>query len=328
MSTAAPGVLFVLLWSSGYVVGAIGVEAAAPFALLSLRFGLAALVAVPLALRVPDWRSARFGRLAAIGLTTQVIQFGGCYSGLALGVHPALAALVMLGLSPLVSTAIAGRLGMERPARRTWAALGLGALGVAISVAPEVGDARVGLGVALTVVGMLGLVAGTILQKRWGPSGDLRVSAAVQAVTATAVVLPVTALTGGMHLHASVQLAWSVAWLAWPLSIGAAILLGHLLSRHDVSLVSALLLVVPASTTLLALVLLGDAPHPLSLLGMAVTLVAVRDVVARRADAGAPASRSAAAGRFPSAVDRFLAQCPTAAERAATPEAAARGASS
>jgi drug/metabolite transporter (DMT)-like permease len=305
MTALAPGALFVLLWSSGYVVGAIGVDAAAPFALLSLRFTLATLVAVPLALRVPDWRSARFGRLAMVGLTTQVVQFGGCYSGLALGVHPALAALVMLGLSPLVSTAIAGRLGMEQPSRRTWIALGVGALGVAVSVAPEVGDARVGLGVALTVVGMLGLVAGTILQKRWGPSGDLRVSAAVQAVTAAAVVVPITALTGGLHLHASFQLAWSVAWLAWPLSIGAAILLGHLLSRHDVSVVSALLLVVPASTTLLALVLLGDAPHPLSLAGMAITLVAVRDVVVRRAGE-APAARptGAATRTAPPAVQR------------------------
>lgn len=293
MASLAPGLVFVLLWSSGYVVGAVGVDAAAPFALLSVRFALAALVAVPLALRVPDWRSARFGRLAVVGLATQVVQFGGCYSGLALGVHPALAALVMLGLSPLASTAIAGRLGMEHPSGRTWAALSLGAVGVAISVAPEVGDARVGLGVGLTVVGMLGLVAGTILQKRWGPSGDLRVSAAVQAVTATAVVLPITALTGGLHLEPSFQFAWSVAWLAWPLSIGAAILLGHLLTRHDVSTVSALLLVVPASTTLLALVVLGDAPHPLSLVGMAVTLVAVRDVVVRRA-AATPAVRPAA----------------------------------
>jgi drug/metabolite transporter (DMT)-like permease len=310
VSAAAPGALFVVLWSSGYVVGAIGVDAAAPFALLSLRFGLAALVAVPLALRVPGWRSARFGRLAAIGLTTQVIQFGGCYSGLALGVHPALAALVMLGLSPLASTAIAGRLDMEHPTRRTWIALGLGALGVGLSVAPEVGDARVGLGVALTVVGMLGLVAGTVLQKRWGPSGDLRVSAAVQAVTATAVVVPITALSGGLHLHPSAQLAWSVAWLAWPLSIGAAILLGHLLSRHDVSLVSALLLVVPASTTVLALLLLGDVPHPLSLVGMAVTLVAVRDVVVRRAAADPPPDRGGAAERPGTPVDRFPAGRP------------------
>ena len=53
VTAIAPGALFVLLWSSGYVVGAVGVGAAGPFALLSLRFVLAALVAVPLALRVP-----------------------------------------------------------------------------------------------------------------------------------------------------------------------------------------------------------------------------------------------------------------------------------
>ncbi|WP_210491224.1 DMT family transporter [Patulibacter sp. SYSU D01012] len=281
MSLTAP-VLFVLLWSSGYVVGAVGVGAAGPFALLSLRFVLATLLAVPLALRVPGWRRAPFRRLALIGLATQAVQFAGAYSGLALGVPPALSALVMLGLSPLASTAVAARLGLERPGRRTWAALTVGALGVAVSVAPELGDARVGLGVGLTVLGTLGLVAGTVLQ-RGAPPVDPRVSAAVQVGTAALVTVPITAAAGGLHLHASAPLAWSVAWLAWPLSVGIAVLMAHLLTLHHVSTVSALLLVVPAATTLLSFALLGQAPHPLAVVGMVVTAVAVGDVVRRPA---------------------------------------------
>lgn len=287
MTAIAPGALFVLLWSSGYVVGAVGVGAAGPFALLSLRFVLAALVAVPLALRVPGWRRAPVRRLALVGLLTQAVQFAGAYSGLALGVPPALSALVMLGLSPLASTAVAARMGLERPSRRTWIALTVGAAGVAVSVAPELGDARVGLGVGLTVLGTLGLVAGTVLQKGTPPV-DARVSAAVQVTAAALVVVPVTAATGGLHLHASAQLAWSVAWLAWPLSVGIAILMAHLLTAHTVSTVTALLLVVPSATALLSLVALGDVPHPLALVGMAVTAVAVGDVVRRPAPAAPP----------------------------------------
>ena len=99
--------LFVVLWSSGYVVGALAIGEADPLPLLALRFTLAALVAVPLALRSGRWRGAPLGRLAAVGVLLQVVQFGGVYGGFALGVPAALSALAMLGLSPLVTTGLA-----------------------------------------------------------------------------------------------------------------------------------------------------------------------------------------------------------------------------
>ncbi len=89
--------VFVVLWSSGYVVGALGIEVADPLPLLAARFTLAAVVAVPLVLREGRWRGAPLGRLAVVGLLLQIVQFGGIYGGFALGVPAALSALVMLG---------------------------------------------------------------------------------------------------------------------------------------------------------------------------------------------------------------------------------------
>ena len=60
--------IFILLWSSGYVVGALAIEVADPLPLLAVRFTLASLVLVPLALRHGRWRGAPFGRLAVVGL--------------------------------------------------------------------------------------------------------------------------------------------------------------------------------------------------------------------------------------------------------------------
>ena len=50
--------IFVLLWSSGYVVGALAIHDADPLPLLAARFALAALVTVPLALRHGGLRGA------------------------------------------------------------------------------------------------------------------------------------------------------------------------------------------------------------------------------------------------------------------------------
>src|SRR3954470_21366731 len=124
--------IFVLLWSSGYVVGALAIEVADPLPLLALRFTLGSLVLVPLALRRGRWRGAPLGKLAVVGLLLQVVQFAGIYGGFALGVPAALGALVMLGLAPLVTTGLAVASGQERGDARLWAGLAIGVAGVAI----------------------------------------------------------------------------------------------------------------------------------------------------------------------------------------------------
>ena len=272
--------IFVLLWSSGYVVGALAVEVADPVPLLATRFALAALVMVPLALRHGRWRGVPLGRLAVVGLLLQVVQFGGVYGGFALGVPAALSALVMLGLSPLVTTALAVSSGQEHADRRLWAGLAVGVVGVAISLAPELGTAGVGAGVALTVVGMLGLSGGTVLQKRWVGVADPRVSAAVQSVTGAVVLAPAVPLVGG-SIDVSAQLVLSVGWIVLGMGVVSLLVLVHVLRGHAASSVAALLLVVPPVTAVASALALGETLHPASGLGMVVALVGVGAVLRR-----------------------------------------------
>jgi drug/metabolite transporter (DMT)-like permease len=272
--------VFVLLWSSGYVVGALAIEVADPLPLLATRFALAALVMVPLALQHGRWRGVPLGRLAVVGLLLQVVQFGGVYGGFALGVPAALAALVMLGLSPVVTTALAVSSGQERADRRLWVGLAVGVAGVAISLAPELGSAGVGAGVALTVVGMLGLSGGTVLQKRSVGVADPRVSAAVQSVTGAVVVAPAAAVFGG-RFDVSGQLVLSVAWIVLGMGVVSLLVLVHVLRGHAASSVAALLLVVPPVTAIASAIALGETLHPASGLGMVVAMVGVGAVLRR-----------------------------------------------
>jgi drug/metabolite transporter (DMT)-like permease len=274
--------VFILLWSSGYVVGALAIEVADPLPLLGLRFALASLVAVPLALRHGRWRGAPLGRLAVVGLLLQVVQFGGVYGGFALGVPAGLGALIMLGLSPLVTSGLAIAGGQERGDARLWIGLAIGVAGVAISLAPALGRATVGAGVALTVVGMFGLAGGTVLQKRWVGAADMRVSAAVQNLTAGVVVAPVALLSGG-RLDVTTQLLLSLGWIAWGMGIVSLLALVHILRAHAASAVAALLLVVPAVTAIASSVALGDPLHPATLAGMVVAMIGTGAVLRREA---------------------------------------------
>ncbi len=272
--------VFVVLWSSGYVVGALAIEVMGPLPLLASRFALAALIAVPLAAHTHRWREAPLGRLAVVGVLLQVVQFGGIYGGFALGVPPALSALVMLGLSPVVTTALAVAGGQEQADSRLWSGLALGVLGVAISLAPELSSARVGAGVGITLLGMLGLSGGTVLQKRWVGAADPRVSVATQSVTGLMIVAPLVVVFGG-RLDFSAQLVLAVGWLAVGMGIGTLLLFVHILSRHAASAAAALLLLVPAVTAVASAIFLGDQLHPASLLGMVVAIVGVGAVLIR-----------------------------------------------
>ena len=234
------------MWSSGYVVGALAIQVTGPLPLLESRFVLASLIAVPLALRHGRHRGAPLGRLALVGLLLQVVQFGGIYSGMAMGVPARVSALVMLGLSPLFTTALAVRIGQERGHRRRWLGLAIGAGGVFVGLLPELSSAQVGAGIALTVLGMFGLVGGTVLQKRYAAGVDPRVSVAAQSVTAAALLAPVAAIAGG-RVDLGTQLVLSVGWIGAGMGVLTVIVLIRLLTDTSAGHVGALLLLVPAS---------------------------------------------------------------------------------
>jgi drug/metabolite transporter (DMT)-like permease len=285
--------LFVLLWASGYVVGDLAIQAAGPMPLLATRFVLSMLVAVPVALRVGWQGDIPWRRLVVIGLLLQVTQFGGAYTGFSLGVPAGLSALVILGLAPLVTTGLAIAGGHERGDRRVWTGLVIGLAGVVIGVIPSLGGAHLGLGLVFTVISMLGLAGGTVLQKRWSTDVDPRISAAVQSTTGAVIFLPLALILGGRY-DISAKLVGTGLWLGLGMGIGALIVLVTLISRMHASRVSALLLLVPAVTAIASWPVLGESLHPLTFVGMAVAGLGVGTVLLRQPPSESPASTAIA----------------------------------
>jgi drug/metabolite transporter (DMT)-like permease len=301
--------IFVLLWSSGYVVGALASQVSGPVPLLATRFILASLVTVPAALHTGGFRGAPLRRLAVIGLLFQVVQFGGIYGGFALGVPAGLSALVMLGLAPLVTTGLAIAGGQEAHDWRVGSGLIIGIAGVAIGLTPELGHARIGAGLVVTAVGMLGLAGGSVLQKRWGEGVDPMASAATQSLTGAVVLAPVLAIAGGRYVVGP-QLVLSLAWLGVGMGMGTLLVLVNLLGRHAASRVTALLLLVPAVTAIASVPALGEPLHPATVAGMAVSgagvWVAIRSDGRRRPSLARSATarwRAASRPRTPACAD-------------------------
>src|SRR6185436_18500760 len=99
---SALGMLFVVLWSSAWIAGKIGLPYAGPFTLLLIRFAVAAAVMLLIALATKaPWpeKLADYAHLAAAGLLLQGLALGCAYLGLELGVSAGTSGLIN-GLAP------------------------------------------------------------------------------------------------------------------------------------------------------------------------------------------------------------------------------------
>lgn len=242
---------FVILWSTAYVAGTIGLDSAPPLLLTLCRFVLAGIVltVIALAVRAPWPRGRALGHVVAAGLLLQAVQFGGFYTAMSLGIPGALAALVQ-GLHPILTALLAVPLLGERVTVRQWAGFGLGGAGVILAVAERVSGS--GVGILLCVIGLIALSLGTLYQKRFCASMDLRSGQAVQ-VLASVPIMGVLTITMEIPRVTSLgPFLGAVAWLALVNSIATFTLLYVMLRRSQASRASSLFFLIPSVTAVMA----------------------------------------------------------------------------
>lgn len=158
----------VILYASAYPVGAIALDYVSPFLLILLRFGLSAVLlwATVAVRRPPVVRGTALVWSVAAGVLVQGVQFLGLYWGMAHGVGAGVASLV-IAMNP-VATAIVGRAFLGRR-EDAWGLLALatGVAGILLACLPRVlADPSIGIGIVATLVGLVGLSTGSILQTR------------------------------------------------------------------------------------------------------------------------------------------------------------------
>lgn len=269
--------VFVLVWSSGYLVGTIGTRDGATLALVAWRFAvaLAVLGTAALLTRTPWPRQPRtYLHLVVAGVLLQAVQLGAIYLGLGRGVPAGLASLIM-SAAPLVIAAAAVPLFGERLRGRQWLGMGLGLAGVGVSLSSRLEGGPGYAGYGLTLLALAGFAAGTLYQKRFGTEVDLRAGITIQLAGAAAAAFPLAALHGGLHLPLTATSLGALAWLSVVNSIGSFALLFTLLRRRSGGAATSLLYLVPPVTGLLAVPVLGQPASLAVFAGMAVSGVGV-----------------------------------------------------
>lgn len=268
--------LFILMWSSGYVVGKLALPYAGPFTLLFLRFAVAALVllAIALATRAPwptGWKPA--AHLVVVGLLVQALQFSSLYTGMKLGVSAGVSALIV-GTMPLFTALGASVFLHERVSGRQWLGLAAGLGGVALVVADRIGGASIA-GLGAVSLALAGITLGTLYQKKYCANADLRIGGFIQLAVASIVALPLALVVEGFEARWTPALVLASGWLSIVNSIGAVSLLFLMMRKGEASKVASLFYLIPGTTALMGFAVLGETLGAMMLAGFAVTAGAV-----------------------------------------------------
>ena len=282
---AMPAV-FVLIWSTGFIVARYGMPHAPPLGFLALRYALSAACFVAwIALARVAWPQGRaqWLHLGVTGVLLHAGYLGGVWVAVKLGLGAGLAALIV-GLQPVLTAMwMSGQGADHRVSARQWAGLLLGLAGLLLVVWHKLGVGEAGwASVGCAVLALLSITAGTLYQKRWVQPCDVRSANCVQLLAALVATLPLVLIEafsplGGWRWHP--ELAFAMAWSVLALTLGGSSLLYLLIQRGAATQVTSLMYLVPPCTALLAWLLFGESLGPGVLLGLVLTAAGVALVV-------------------------------------------------
>lgn len=282
----APAV-FVVLWATGFVVAGLSAGHVDPLTFLAIRFPIAGLIFVAIALgQRAVWPTTKLAiHAGAAGALLHAGYLGPVYWAVAHGMPAGVSALIV-GLQPLITTILASLMVGEKITSRHWLGLAVGILGVGLVVSPKLTLDTLGgitpLTTAICILGAFSVSLGTVYQKKFATGLDLASGGAWQYAGATLVVLIGATAIEDFGFDGSLSAWVALGWSVIVLSLGAITLLMVLIRHGEVSRVSSLIYLVPGVAAFSTFLVFGETLVPLQILGMAVCAGAVF-IVTRKA---------------------------------------------
>ncbi len=272
-------VVFVLIWSTGFVVARLGMPHAPALTFLAWRFALSivaigAWVALSRQVAWPRDR-AQWLHLGVVGVLMHGGYLGGVWVAVKAGMSAGLAALIVC-LQPVLTAAWLSWHGAgHRVSSRQWAGLALGLGGLTLVVWRRMQGGEVTVAQLLpAVLALLSITVGTLYQKRYVAPADVRPANLIQLTAALLVTAPLSSLESGT-MQWGAELVAAMTWSVLGLTLGGSSLLYLLIQRGAATQVTSLLYLVPPCTALLAWIGFGEAITTVMLVGMALCALGV-----------------------------------------------------
>lgn len=281
-------ILFVWLWSTGFIGAKYGLPYAEPFTLLLYRMVITLLCLGLFAWWMkPNWPTPRAAAHTAVtGILVHGLYLGGVFYAI-VGDMPAGLVSLIVGLQPLVTAIAAVLVLKEKVSPRQWLGLSLGLLGVGLVLVEKMTEADPLTGFPLWTLGwaliaLLGISVGTVYQKRFGEGVALIPGTFIQYCAASIFFAIGAFAFETREVSWDIQLILAMGWLVLGLSVGAILLLMQLIRRGAASQVASLFYLVPPVTALEAYILFDERLGVLALCGGALAVAGVALVVMKK----------------------------------------------
>ncbi len=269
--------LFVLLWSTGFVGAKYGLPFADPFIFLSVRVLIAAVILFALVrlMKMPlNIGKSAITRSFVIGFFLHACYLGGVFYSISQGL-PAGVAAVVTSLQPVLVSLFAVRILGEKLHLRQFIGLVLGLVGVFLVLGPTL-DSQIPLVAIIAIcVALVGSTSATLLQKKIGSDIPLVAGTAYQYLFSGAVLGAIAVGSGGLEMTWNIKFTAAFIWLVLVLSVGAILLLLWLLNTGSAASVSSLFYLVPPATAIEAFFLFGEKVNTQGFLGIGITALGV-----------------------------------------------------
>lgn len=279
--------VFVMIWSTGFIVARFAMPHAPPMSFLAVRYALSILCFLPWIWVVGvKWPASRrqWLHLSVTGVLMHAGYLGGVWVAVKAGMGSGLAALIV-GIQPVLTAIWLSAMGGAdgRVSRRQWLGLLLGFGGLVLVVSRKFGTGGAGdhadwVNLSFAVLALLSITVGTLYQKRYVQACDVRSANTVQLIAALLVTLPL-ALLESESMRWNVELAGALAWSVLGLTLGGSSLLYLLIQRGAAAKVTSLMYLVPPCTALIAWVLFDEPINGFTVAGIALTALGVSLVV-------------------------------------------------
>lgn len=269
--------VFVLLWSTGFIGSKYGALNAEPFTFLALRLMIATVLLLGLAMLVKTKQTltrSQYIHASMVGLLLHGTYLSGVFYAYRLGM-PVGTVAVIAALQPLISTIIARYMFKEQGSIQQWLGLVLGFAGVVTVVSQKIHTNIPASSYIAAGIGLFGTTAGTLYQKRFGQGIPLIGGTAVQYAATSVVLIPLAFAFETHEIHLTRGFIFAMIWLVLVISLGAICLLLYLIARTGIAQVTSLFYLMPPVVALEAFILFDEKLSVLTVCGMLMVAIGV-----------------------------------------------------
>jgi drug/metabolite transporter (DMT)-like permease len=276
--------LFVVLWSTGYISARLGLPYAEAGTFLMMRFALAAIfmAAFVVASRAPLPTSFReWAHCAVVGALVHGLYLYGGFASIQEGLTPTTIAVVV-GMQPVITAVLIAPILGEAVNIRQWGGFFLGTVGVVLVIVANFASIGFGSGapaVFLSLICVLSISVGTLYQKRFCASVDLRSGTMIQLIMAAVMMWGISSWFETGHVEWTGTFVFALLWSVLVLSVGAYTLLWWLVRRKTATNVVSLFFLMPPVTAVFDWLLFDQRVALITLMGIVIAVAGIVIVI-------------------------------------------------